>query len=245
MNGLCAESAALARGVADGAYALRSEDPDGPDIVLCPPFTQLTNVHRLLAEGLVQVGAQDCHVGSFGAFTGDVSATMLADIGATHVILGHSERRLGHGETDVLIHNKARSAMEAGLVPIVCVGETQKERDSGQAITRISLQIERSLPDNFHGVVAYEPIWAIGTGASATVDDIHSISSALRTALHKRFGNAANTIRILYGGSVTPRDTPAIFSVPDVDGVLVGGASLKVDAFVSIAFAAAGRPRAQ
>ncbi|GAN53346.1 triosephosphate isomerase [Tanticharoenia sakaeratensis NBRC 103193] len=255
MHGLCAQSAALARGVRDGARALaHAQGMRAAEIVLCPPFTQLTNVHRLLvdasgdarspsnettlAPGQVGLGAQDCHVGSFGAYTGDVSAAMLADVGATHVILGHSERRLGHGEIDSLVRDKAASAMEAGLTPIICLGETQKEREAGQATARVSSQIMRSVPDGFAGVIAYEPIWAIGTGAAATLDDIAAIAAPIRTALRERLGPAGDDVRLLYGGSVTPKEAPGILGLGAVDGVLVGGASLQIEKFLAIAEAA-------
>lgn len=253
MHGLCAQSAALARGVREGARALaHAQGSRAAEIVLCPPFTQLSNVHRLLvdhteqavepagegASGQVRLGAQDCHVGSFGAYTGDVSAAMLADTGASHVILGHSERRLGHGEIDSLVRDKAASAMEAGLTPIICLGETQKERDSGQATARVSSQIMRSVPDGFSGVIAYEPIWAIGTGAAATLDDIVAIAAPIRSALREHLGPAGDGVRLLYGGSVTPKEAPGILALDAIDGVLVGGASLQIEKFLAIAEAA-------
>jgi triosephosphate isomerase len=183
------------------------------------------------------VGAQDCHVAPSGAHTGDLSAEMLKDAGARAVILGHSERRHDHGEADALVRAKAEAAFRAGLLAIVCVGETQAERDGGKTITVVRRQIEGSLPDlatAANTVVAYEPVWAIGTGRTPTADEIIEAHREIRQALSARLGSDASLMRILYGGSVKPDNARAILSLPNVDGALVGGASLKAGDFLSI-----------
>ncbi len=231
MNGLRADGLALAqalavrmRGLPDGA-ALRCE------LLVCPPATLLSAVHDCVAKAGIAVGGQDCHAAPRGAFTGDISAEMLADAGCTHVILGHSERRHGHRETDAEICAKMTAAHRAGLTPIVCVGETRQQRQAGEEIMVVASQLAGSIPDGLDPdrlVVAYEPVWAIGTGLSATLDDIAVIHAALRADL-------APTTRILYGGSVNPTNAATILDLPDVDGALVGGASLDADSFWAIA----------
>ena len=182
MNTLAAEARALAREIA--AHAA------GVEVMLCPPFTALAAVAAALAGTAVMLGAQDCHAEEAGAYTGDVSAAMLADAGCRGVILGHSERRQGHGETSFAVRAKVQSALRAGLLPIVCVGETKQERDAGAAKSIVCAQVAESVPDGFAGVLAYEPIWAIGTGVTATADDVAAMHAAIRDALLGRLGGS-------------------------------------------------------
>ncbi|MFT8674284.1 MAG: triose-phosphate isomerase [Acetobacter sp.] len=232
MNGLRESSRELVTALVAGVTGT------GPDVVICPPFTQLA----LLADGLantpVGLGAQDCHQAASGAHTGDISAPMLTELGVTHVILGHSERRQGHGELDETVREKAVAAAKAGLTPIVCVGETHDQRENGDYADTLGWQIKGSLPDGFCGIVAYEPIWAIGTGLAATEAQIAETMTFLRQELVRQFGEAGKAIKILYGGSVNADNAVAILSIPEVAGALVGGASLKADAFLSIVGAA-------
>jgi triosephosphate isomerase len=232
MNGLTAEAGALARAVAEGAAGLAC------DLVVCPPATQLAQVGALLAGGPVGLGAQDCHMAPPGAHTGDIAVAMLRDLGAGWVILGHSERRRDHGEIDETVREKAVAAAAGGLVPIVCVGETQDQRAGGQETEVVGWQLEGSLPKDFAGVVAYEPVWAIGSGRSATVEDVASMHAFIRAEVGRQFGPAGAAIRILYGGSVTPDNAAGILAMPEVAGALVGGASLRAEQFLAIARAA-------
>ncbi len=232
MNGLAASGAEI-DAIAKGAPAV-------PELLICPPATLIS---RLAGRG-VALGGQDCHAAASGAHTGDVSAEMLKDAGATAVIVGHSERRTDHGETDAAVQAKAAAAWRAGLVAIVCVGETEAERDAGRALEVVGRQLAGSLPDGATGenaVVAYEPVWAIGTGRTPTSAEIGEVHSAIRAALSARFGAEGARIRILYGGSMKPANAAEILGVPDVDGGLVGGASLKAADFLAIAAAAAAR----
>ncbi len=234
MHGTLREATALAEAVRAGAAA----DRPAAEVLVCPPFPYLHVIAvGLLGQG-IGVGAQDCHAAAKGAHTGDVSAPMLRDVGATHVILGHSERRTDHGETDAAVRAKVAAAVAAGLVPIVCVGETEAERLAGQAEAVVSRQLAESLPDGFAGVVAYEPVWAIGTGRTPTEADIAAIHGVIRQSLAARFGDAGARTRILYGGSVKPGNAAAILALPNVDGGLVGGASLIAADFLAIAKAA-------
>jgi len=209
------------------------------DLLVCPPATLLAR----LAGGPVPIGAQDCHPEPAGARTGDLSAEMLADAGAVAVIVGHSERRAGHGESDALVARKAEAAWRAGLLAIVCVGETEAERDAGLTLDRIGDQLAGSVPDGATAanlVVAYEPVWAIGTGRTASASEIAEVHDLIRNRLADRFGAAtAEALPLLYGGSVNPTNAAAIFAIPNVDGALVGGASLKAADFAAI-IAAAG-----
>ncbi|MGG5818662.1 triose-phosphate isomerase [Falsiroseomonas sp. HW251] len=232
MHGTLAEAAALAGSVRDGAGGLQA------DLLVCPAFLHVAGVAALLAGSPVAVGAQDCHAAAKGAHTGDVSAPMLKDAGAAFVILGHSERRADHGETDAAIRAKAEAAAVAGLTPIVCVGETEAERLAGQAEAVVERQLAGSLPDGFAGVVAYEPVWAIGTGRTPTEADIAAIHAVIRARLAARFGAAGQGMRVLYGGSMKPGNAKAILALPNVDGGLVGGASLVPADFLAIAKAA-------
>ena len=218
------------------------------EVALAPPFTLIHPIHREAEQ--ISVGAQDCHQADGGAFTGDISAAMVADAGAKFVILGHSERRQGHGESDALVRAKAQAALAAGLRIIMCCGETAQTRDSGKAIAFVKQQLEASLPaaDQMPAdiaeriTVAYEPIWAIGTGNVATTSDIAEMHAEIRQLLVNLYGEEqGREVRILYGGSVKPENAAEIFAVPEVGGALVGGASLTADSFMGIALAA-GEP---
>ena len=231
MNGTT-ESLGQVRALAD----LHSEP--GCDILLCPPATLLDRMADIASATHILVGGQDCHARGSGAHTGDISAAMLADAGATFVILGHSERRTDHGETDADVAAKVTAALEAGLAPIVCVGETLAEREGGLTVEVVERQLTHSIPDGIPLetlVVAYEPVWAIGTGRVPTTDQIAEVHGVLRDRLAQRFGAAASSaVRLLYGGSVKPSNATEIFAVPNVDGALVGGASLKATDFSGI-----------
>jgi triosephosphate isomerase (TIM) len=236
MNGLAKDGLALAKAVAEGGGGGL---PAG--LLVCPPFTLLAAVAGALAGGPVAVGAQDCHAAAKGAHTGDVSAPMLADAGARFVILGHSERRAAHGETDAAVRAKAEAALAAGLTPIVCVGESEAERLAGRAEAVVTGQLDGSLPEGFGaagGVVAYEPVWAIGTGRTPTEAEIAAVHATIRAWLKARFGAAGAGLRILYGGSMKPGNAAAILALPNVDGGLIGGASLVAEDFLAIAKAA-------
>jgi triosephosphate isomerase len=210
------------------------------EVALAPPFTL---IHATRKEaGLIGVGAQDCHAAEGGAHTGDISAAMLKDSGAGFVIVGHSERRADHGESDADVKAKAQSALAAGLAVIVCVGETETERDAGKAEQVVSRQLKGSLPDG-EGVaakvtVAYEPVWAIGTGRTPTVADVGAMHRAIRERLQAIYGEEGSAIRILYGGSVKPDNAGELFAADEVGGALVGGASLTAESFLGIVAAA-------
>ncbi len=221
------------------SYHLTEEDTEGQQIVVCPPFTALRSLQTLIQSDRMSValGAQDCHPQREGAFTGDISVGMLARLDVAYVIVGHSERRLHHGESDQLVASKARAVLSGGLRPIVCVGEGEAARESGRAVDVVLAQLRGSLdqvePANDDDVVvAYEPVWAIGTGRTATPDDAQSMAVAIRDALSERYGAArAAGLRILYGGSVKPANIRSLMVLPDVDGVLAGGASLSAEDF--------------
>jgi triosephosphate isomerase len=232
MNGLSAEAAAIVSPLRAGATGVAC------DLLVCPPFTQIAAVASLLAGSPVAVGGQDCHVSEKGAHTGDISAAMLRDAGATWVILGHSERRQDHHESDALIQAKTKAAIAANLTPIVCVGETEVQRSASQQNQVVGAQLAGSLPAGFAGVVAYEPVWAIGTGKTATEDDVAAMHLFIRTTLVQQLGPNGEAILILYGGSVRPANAGSLLSVPHVGGALVGGASLKAEDFLGIAKAA-------
>jgi triosephosphate isomerase len=233
MNGLLAESRNLASAILAGAGNL------GCDLLICPPFTALATVGEVLRGSEVKLGAQDCHMQVSGAFTGDISPVMLRETGARYVILGHSERRAAHGEIDEIVREKAVAAHAAGLTPIICVGETEEQRNSGQETEVVGWQIECSLPKGFTGVVAYEPIWAIGTGRTPSEDEIAAMHMFIRKELQRQFGSAGGDVLILYGGSVKPSNAAAVLALPEVGGALVGGASLKAEDFLAIARASA------
>lgn len=237
MNGLdpdLAEAAAIAAGLGAGQAAV--------EVMICPPATLLTRMKAIAAGSPLRLGGQDCHAAPAGAHTGDVSAEMLADAGAEAVIVGHSERRADHGEDDAAVRAKAAAARRAGLLAIVCVGETEAERDAGEALSVVGRQLAGSLPDGDAGglVVAYEPVWAIGSGRTPSGDDIAAMHRHIRDALRSRFGAEGGRIRILYGGSMKPANAAAILALDDVDGGLVGGASLKAGDFLAIVAAACG-----
>jgi triosephosphate isomerase (TIM) len=231
MNGLRADGLALAGELAGRAKAATEAEALRCDLLVCPPATLFSAVQEIIAGSGIALGGQDCHAVPKGAFTGDISAEMLADAGCTYVILGHSERRHGHGETDVEIRAKISAAGRAGLKSILCVGETQQQRQAGEAIPVVSAQLTGSIPDGVARdglIVAYEPVWAIGTGLSATLEDIAQMHAAIRAYM-------APATRILYGGSVNPTNAAGLLALADVDGALVGGASLDPDSFWAIA----------
>ena len=235
MNGTLREAAALAEGVRAGPEGVR-----GADLLICPPFVHLHVAAASMGWKAVAIGGQDCAAEPNGAHTGDVSAAMLADAGCGFVILGHSERRADRGETDALGKAKAQAAIDAGLIPVVCVGETEAQRDSGEAEAVVAAQIAGSLPEGFaeaKGVVANEPVWAIGTGRTPTEGDIAAMHARMRAELVARFPGQGGTTRLLYGGSVKPSNAVSILALPKVDGALVGGASLKAADFLAIAAA--------
>jgi len=206
-------------------------------VVICPPATILAAVARQGASSGILAGGQDCHPAASGAHTGDLAAGMLADAGAQYVIVGHSERRAAHGETDDLVRAKAEAGMGAGLKPIICVGETEAERDDGRAESVVAAQLAGSIPDaaSQHDiVVAYEPVWAIGTGRTPSNEDIAQMHNAIRRILVDRFGDRGLTIQILYGGSLKPQNAREILAIDNVNGGLVGGASLLAKDFATI-----------
>ncbi len=232
MNGLSASAAEFAR-IVQGARELA-----GVDIIVCPPATLLARFAAAAVGSPVKLGGQDCGVEPAGAFTGDLSAEMLKDAGASAVIVGHSERRTQHGETDADIRAKALAARRAGLCAIVCVGETRAEREDGRALAVVRTQLDGSVPEGATAdnlVVAYEPVWAIGSGLTPTPADVAEMHRFIRRRLLSRFGEAAQGIRVLYGGSVKASNARELMEVADVDGALVGGASLKADEFLAIA----------
>jgi triosephosphate isomerase len=209
------------------------------DLLICPPATLIAAfADKARGSKILGVGAQDCHPKASGAHTGDISAEMLADAGASVIIVGHSERRADHGETDILVRQKAEAVWRAGLTAIVCIGETQHQRDSRQTLDVCRGQLNVSLPDGARSdnlVVAYEPVWAIGTGLTPTVGDVEQIHQFIRELLIARFKGEGTRIRILYGGSVKPSNARELMAAADVNGALVGGASLKAADFLAIA----------
>jgi triosephosphate isomerase (TIM) len=234
MNGLKSSMAEF-EAMLKGAPALTAK----ADLLVCPPAT-LVAAFAAAAHGskALAVGAQDCHPKVSGAHTGDISAEMLADTGAKAIIVGHSERRADHGETDVLVRAKAEAVWRAGLTAIVCIGETQGQRDAGQTLDVCKTQLTHSLPDACRAdnlVVAYEPIWAIGTGLTPTPKDVEQVHAFIRKSLNDRFGGEGARMRILYGGSVKPSNAAELMAVANVNGALVGGASLKAADFLAIA----------
>ena len=213
-----------------------ADEPLAADVLICPPFTLIARA-RSAAGGRIDIGGQDCHAQPFGAFTGDVSAEMLADAGASAVIVGHSERRRYHGETDIDVAMKTSAAWRAGLLAIVCIGETEEEHDAGRAAEVVARQLDASLPLGARPAttaIAYEPVWAIGSGRTPTSAEITAIHALIRTRLAERLGEDGTQLRILYGGSVKPANCNGILALPNVNGALVGGASLKSQEFLSI-----------
>lgn len=236
MNGLLADGTNLAKGVAEAVKKLGKPQCE---FLVCPPFTLLTSVKKALRGAKVALGAQDCHFAEKGAHTGDISPVMLKDCGCQYVILGHSERRANHGESSELVNVKAQAAHAQGLKTIICVGETLAERDEGRALEVCTTQILDSVPESStwqDTIIAYEPVWAIGTGKIPTTADVEEVHKAIRKTLAKKLGKSnANRMRILYGGSVKPNNAKELLSLEDVDGALIGGASLKVEDFLGIA----------
>lgn len=208
------------------------------DLVLCVPATLVSRASDIAASSPLAIGGEDCHAAKSGAHTGDISAEMLKDAGATHVIVGHSERRTDHGETSEAVHAKAQAAIAEGLIAIICIGETRAEREAGETLDVLSRQIAASVPDTASGattLVAYEPVWAIGTGLTPTALDIAVAHAHIRGEMTKRIGSEAVNIPLLYGGSVKPSNARELMAVDNVDGALVGGASLKSADFLAIA----------
>lgn len=234
MNGLKAalgEAAAVQEALAGLQGAIAA------DVMIAPPATLLMAMAHASGAELLQFAGQDCHAKASGAHTGDVSAEMLKDAGASAVIVGHSERRTDHGERDADVLAKALAAHRAGLCAIVCIGETRNERESGQTLAIVARQLAGSLPPGAtaaNTVIAYEPVWAIGTGLTPTLDDVAEVHDLIRRDLEARFGGEGARMRILYGGSVKPDNAKALMSVPHVNGALIGGASLKASDFIAI-----------
>jgi triosephosphate isomerase len=233
MNGLAASRAELTKIIA-GAGGLASK----AELMVCPPATLVAGFATAARGSPIAIGGQDCHSAASGAHTGDISAEMLADAGARAVIVGHSERRTDHHETDAQVRAKAQAAWRAGLTAIVCVGEQRAERESGKTLAVVGGQLDGSLPDGGTGanlVVAYEPVWAIGTGLTPTPADVAEVHAFVRKRLAERFDAEGGRIRILYGGSVKPANANELLTIPEVNGALVGGASLKAEDFLGIA----------
>ena len=231
MNGLKSDSETLV-----GAFAqhLGAGDPPRCEIAVCPPATLLVALAGALKDAKIGLGAQDCHTEAGGAHTGDLSAAMLADAGCAYVIVGHSERRTDHGESDGLVRSKAEAVVGAGMIPIICIGETAEQRDAGRAVEVVTGQLDGSLPDGAASdsvVIAYEPVWAIGTGRTPTLADVAEVHASIRQRLSDRGAGGAP---ILYGGSVKPENAKDILALDDVNGALVGGASLNADDFWAI-----------
>jgi triosephosphate isomerase (TIM) len=234
MNGVrksLVEAASICEAVAAGGAGKA-------EVVICPPATLLMAAARICEGRRVMVGGQDCHAEVTGAFTGDISAEMLKDAGASYVILGHSERRAGHQETDEIVLAKSKAALRAGLAAIICVGETRAARDAGKALSVVGVQVAGSIPENSppgRVVVAYEPVWAIGTGLTPMPQDIAEMHGFIRSRVNQHLLGQGASVRILYGGSVKPGNAAELLSVEDVDGALVGGASLSCAEFMAIA----------
>jgi len=235
MNGLRVSAVELGK-IRAGAGDLLTK----VDLTICPPATLIMTFAQAAAGSKIEIGGQDCHAEPSGAFTGDISAEMLADLGARAVIVGHSERRTLHKETDADVRAKAEAAWRAGLTAIVCIGEIRAERDAGQTLPVLGRQLDGSLPDGVTAarlVVAYEPVWAIGTGLTPTAADVAQAHQFVRKRIVERHGAVGNAVRVLYGGSVKPANAKELMAVANVDGALVGGASLKADDFLGIAAA--------
>ncbi len=207
------------------------------DVLICPPATLISRASDTVSGSPIAIGGQDCHANASGAHTGDISGAMLADAGASYVITGHSERRVDHGETDAIVAAKSTAAYDNDLIAVICLGESLKQREAGETLAVIGTQLQGSTPDAAtaaNTVIAYEPVWAIGTGKVPTIAQIAEVHDFIRAELIKHFGEDANGIRILYGGSVKPSNATEIFAVENVDGALVGGASLKAADFNAI-----------
>lgn len=213
-----------------------SDLQDKIDMLVCLPATLISKGMAEAANGAVQIGGQDCHFNANGAHTGDISAQMIADLGASSVLVGHSERRTDHGESDAIVLAKANAALENGLMTVVCIGETEVERKSGATLEVLETQLAGSLPAEFSTniVIAYEPVWAIGTGLIPEASDVEEAHGFIRSEMIKRYGDDGKTVRLLYGGSVKPSNAKELMSINNVDGALVGGASLKAADFLGI-----------
>lgn len=228
MNGLASSTAEVNALISK----LGGSAPEDRDVLICPPATLICQFASEFSDEGIEIGAQDCHTDQRGAHTGEISAEMLADAGAAYVIVGHSERRADHNETDAVVKAKAEAALNAGITPIICVGETREDREAGRTLNVIGVQLSGSLPDTKDDyVIAYEPVWAIGTGLTPTPEDIEEVHNFIRK-------NTRPEIRILYGGSVKPSNAAEILRINNVDGALVGGASLKAEDFYAIITAA-------
>jgi triosephosphate isomerase len=233
MNGLAASAAELSK-IVHGAAALAGN----ADLLVCPPATLIAAFAGATRGSPVAIGGQDCHADISGAHTGDIAAEMLKDAGATAVIVGHSERRTDHHETDGVVRAKAMAARRAGLTAIVCVGEHRREREAGKTLVVVGGQLDGSLPDAATAVdlvIAYEPVWAIGTGLTPTASDVAEVHAFIRKRLGDRYGAQGGSVRILYGGSVKPSNAKELLGIAHVNGALVGGASLKAEDFLGIA----------
>jgi len=215
-----------------------ADNTPGCDVMICPPATLIATLAEAAEGSIIKIGGQDCHSAVSGAHTGDISAVMLQDAGATAVIVGHSERRADHGETSETVKAKAQAAISAGLVAIVCLGETLAEREAGQTLSVVHAQLTASLPEGASGattIIAYEPVWAIGSGLTPTVEQVAEVHQAIRAGLSAlTSAEEAHLIRILYGGSVKPANAAELMAIDNVDGALVGGASLNADDFAGI-----------
>lgn len=231
MNGLKAASTEI--NTLDG---LIDRDGANCDVLICPPFTLISTLCDQGAQNLA-IGAQDCHMNMSGAHTGDISAEMLKELGCNYIIVGHSERRADHGESNETVKSKAAAAQSVGAVAIICVGETIEEREAGKALDVVTSQVKASIPNEArteNTIIAYEPVWAIGTGHTPTAADVEEVHAAVREVLNARFGDGGANINILYGGSVKASNAEELMSVANVNGALVGGASLKADDFYGI-----------
>jgi len=236
MNGLSADGVALASGLAD---KMKSAGDVNFEMLVCPPATLISKVAAAISGSGIQLGGQDCHMNEKGAHTGDISAAMLKDAACGYALVGHSERRTDHGETDAIVSAKASAVQGQGLVAVICIGETEAQRDAGKTLDVNGTQIAGSVPDGStaaNTVVAYEPVWAIGTGRTPTSAEVQDVHAFIRAELAKKIGadEAAKT-RILYGGSMNPKNAKELLALADVDGGLIGGASLKVDDFWAVA----------
>ena len=235
MNGMNFDGTALAKGIAD---KIKAAGDTSFEMVVCPPYTLISSVVATLSGSPLSVGAQDCHTEENGPYTGDISASMLKDMGCSFVIVGHSERRSKYGETDTQVQSKAKIANSIGLNTVICIGETETERDTGDTVNVVKAQILGSVPGSAtakNTVVAYEPVWAIGTGRTPTIDEVQKVHEVIRSQLALKLGaDTANGIRLLYGGSMNAENAKGLLSLPDVDGGLIGGASLKVNDFWTV-----------
>ncbi len=236
MNGDVRFSQALSKEIASW---YQGNPHDGFNMLVCPPFPLIPTVKKALGDSGVFLGAQDCHMNENGAHTGDVSAILLKELGCSHVLVGHSERREDHKESSAIVKAKAEAALKAGLVAVICVGETLEERDAGKTIEVNATQVKESMPKGANAqnvVVAYEPVWAIGTGRIPSMEDVQETHAAIRAVIAQELGaDAAEQMQILYGGSMKPENAEELLALADVDGGLIGGASLKAEDFTAIA----------